>query len=89
MVAAGQHSGQRVELLAMCRLLIPTALFAMAVVLSGCGKPVEKSSAQGPATAPSPAARKCPDPDIRDSKDPCSPYYWKPKDSALKNAKSF
>lgn len=89
MVAAGQHSCQRVELLAMGRLLIPTALFAMAVVLNGCGKPAEKSSTEASAPAPSPAARKCPDPNIRDPKDPCSPYYWKPKDSALKNAKSF
>lgn len=73
----------------MSRLLIPCAVFAMAVVLNGCGNPAEKSSTDGPPAAPSPAARKCPDPNIRDPKDPCSPYYWKPKDSALKNAKSF
>ena len=89
MVTARQHPGQCVELLAMSRLLILCAVFAMAVVLNGCGNPAEKSSTDGPPAAPSPAARKCPDPNIRDPKNPCSPYYWKPKDSALENAKSF
>ena len=73
----------------MSRLLIPSAVFAMAIGLTGCGQPAEKSSTEGPAAAPSAATRKCPDPNIRDPKDPCSPSYWKPKDSALKNAKSF
>lgn len=73
----------------MARSLVPSALFTAALALAGCGKPAEKSSPETPAPASSPAARKCPDPSIRDPKDPCSPYYWHPKDSALKNAKSF
>lgn len=73
----------------MARILIPSAIFAMALALAGCGKPAEKSAAETPAAISAPAARKCPDPNIRDPKDPCSPYYWQPKDSALKNAKSF
>lgn len=57
--------------------------------LAGCSREAAQPSA-GQKAEPVPAAgRKCPDPNIRDSKDPCSPYYWKPKDSALKDAKTF
>lgn len=71
----------------MARQIIAQATLVLALTLSGCGKPADK-----PPTAQAsgvPNEKKCPDPNIRDSKDPCSPYYWKPKDSALKNAKSF
>jgi hypothetical protein len=73
----------------MARSLIPSAIITTALLLAGCGKPADKSATETPAAASSQAGRKCPDPNIRDPKDPCSPYYWKPKDSALKNAKSF
>lgn len=73
----------------MARILISSLLFTTAVSLAGCGKPPEKSAAEAPAAVSAPTAHKCPDPNIRDPKDPCSPYYWRPKDSALKNAKSF
>lgn len=57
--------------------------------LAGCSREAAPPSA-GQKAEPVPAAgRKCPDPNIRDRNDPCSPYYWKPKDSALKDAKTF
>ena len=57
--------------------------------LTGCSREAAPPST-GQKAEPVPAAgRKCPDPNIRDRNDPCSPYYWKPKDSALKDAKSF
>jgi hypothetical protein len=75
----------------MLRSLKIAAPVAMLVCLGlvGCGRePAKPPAAQQSGPIPS-AAHKCPDPDIRDRNNPCSPYYWKPKDSALKNAKSF
>jgi hypothetical protein len=55
--------------------------------LAGCSREAAQPTAgQKPVPA---AGRKCPDPNIRDRNDPCSPYYWKPKDSVLKDAKTF
>jgi hypothetical protein len=75
----------------MLRSLTIAAPVAMLVCLSlgGCGrKPTKPPAAQQAVPIPS-AVHKCPDPNIRDSTNPCSPYYWKPKGSALKSAKSF
>ena len=75
----------------MVMSLRPAASLAALICLglAGCSREAAQPSA-GQRAEPVPAAgRKCPDPNIRDSKDPCSPYYWKPKDSALKDAKSF
>lgn len=75
----------------MVMSLRPAASLAalMCLGLAGCSREAAQPSA-GQKAQPIPAAgRKCPDPNIRDSKDPCSPYYWKPKDSALKDAKIF
>ena len=75
----------------MVMSLRPAATLAalMCLGLAGCSREAAQPSA-GQKAEPVPAAgRKCPDPNLRDSKDPCSPYYWKPKDSALKDAKSF
>lgn len=57
--------------------------------LAGCSREAAPPSAGEKAAPVTAAGRKCPDPNIRDRNDPCSPYYWKPKDSALKDAKSF
>ena len=75
----------------MVMSLRPAASLAalMCLGLAGCSREAAQPSA-GQKAEPVPAAgRKCPDPNIRDSKDPCSLYYWKPKDSALKDAKTF
>ena len=57
--------------------------------LAGCSREAAQPSAGQKAGSVPAVGHKCPDPNIRDRNDPCSPYYWKPKDSALKGAKSF
>jgi hypothetical protein len=70
-------------------LIVSPMLVAAALSVGGCGRQASKPVAPEPPTPASAPGRKCPDPNIRDTKDPCSPYYWQPKGSALKNAKTF
>jgi hypothetical protein len=51
-------------------------LAAASLTLSGCGRPAETATSQPEATPVAKAGKKCPDPNIRDMKDPCSPYYY-------------
>jgi len=71
--------------------MIRNLLAAAAVLtLAACGKPASQAAQPAtPASAPAPAKQKCPDPDIRDMNNPCSPYYYKPAHSKLGNTKSF
>jgi hypothetical protein len=75
----------------MVMSLRPAATLAalMCLGLAGCSREAAQPSADQKAKPVPAADRKCPDPNIRDRNDPCSPYYWKPKDSALKDAKTF
>ena len=75
----------------MVMSLRPAASLAalMCLGLAGCSREAARPSAGQKAEPVPVAGRKCPDPNIRDRKDPCSPYYWKPKDSVLKDAKTF
>ena len=70
----------------MQRLTIAFALLGL-LSLGACGKP---DQADRKAENPPPAAeRKCPDPSIKDSSDPCSPHYYKPVKGSFKGQKTF
>ncbi|CAN7657155.1 hypothetical protein LJR225_005207 [Phenylobacterium sp. LjRoot225] len=72
------------------RLILKVVTLAAALALAGCGKPAPQAAqTPAPASAPVPAKQKCPDPDIRDMNNPCSPYYYKPTHSKLGNTKKF
>lgn len=49
---------------------------AIAIALAACGPRVDEA-AKPPAKPTTTKARKCPDPDNRDSRDPCSVAYIK------------
>lgn len=51
-------------------------LAAGSLALAGCGRPAETATAQPEAAPVAKAGRKCPDPNIHDNKDPCSPNYY-------------
>ncbi len=59
------------------RLPVIQALLIAATCLSACG-PQKQSKAPAEKSAGSKSARKCPDPDLRDKTDPCSPMYLTP-----------
>ena len=48
------------------------AFMALATLIASCSPGAAK---KGPGEPPKPAARNCPDPDLRDKNDPCSPMY--------------
>ncbi len=56
----------------------PTVLLlalALALPLAACGQKTVETPQKVAAKPPAPQARRCPDPDIRDAKDPCSVAY--------------
>ena len=63
-------------------LLILTA----ALTASSCGRPTEKSP---PPSSEKSVERKCPDPSIHDSSDPCSPNYYKPVQGSFRGDKGL
>lgn len=70
----------------MQRLITSFALLGL-LSLGACGKP---DQADRKAESPPPAAgRKCPDPSIKDSSDPCSSNYYKPVKGSFKGQKTF
>jgi hypothetical protein len=67
--------------------IIPLAALLLAT-LSGCSRSATQQEMPNTSNTVI-SGRKCPDPDIRDSKNPCSPLYWNPKDSSLRNSEKF
>lgn len=63
------------------RLLL---MFAMAALMASCGRPAEVSEKS---TKPAVTDKKCPDPSIHDSTNPCSPNYYKPVQGGFKGEK--
>lgn len=62
-------------------------LVLLLFVVSGCG-PRETAKSSTPSTAKGAlAGRRCPDPNIRDAKDPCSPSYLSPYKPRFKRDK--
>lgn len=53
---------------------LPVLIVGIALCLSACGAPTDEPS-KPPAKPAAAKAKKCPDPDNRDSKDPCSVAY--------------
>ncbi|WP_343699601.1 hypothetical protein [Caulobacter sp.] len=56
---------------------LPFLTLALALGLAACG-PQPTNAAKAPAKPVAAKGRKCPDPDIRDTKDPCSVAYLTP-----------
>ena len=73
----------------MARLITSFALLG-ALALTACGK-AEPPQAEPlhPASTPPVGERKCPDPSIKDSSNPCSPNYYKPVKGSFKGQKTF
>lgn len=67
-------------------LLILLAALCAGAGLSACSPSPEKAQSDAAETIP---AKKCPDVNIRDRNDPCSPLYFKKKGSALKDRDSL
>ena len=71
------------------RTVTSFALLAATMTLVACGRPPETATAAPEAAAVAKVEKKCPDPSITDTNDPCSPLYWKPSGSSLQNATKF
>jgi hypothetical protein len=73
----------------MARFIASVALLG-ALALGACGKadPPQAAPPQ-PGTTPPVGERKCPDPSIKDSSNPCSPNYYKPVKGSFKGQKTF
>lgn len=70
----------------MIRSLGPFLLI-LCLAVTACGKAGDHTNM--PTNAAPSAVHKCPDPNIRDQNNPCSPYYYKPPVNSFKGQKSF
>jgi len=61
-----------------------TMVLMLAFAVASCGRPQEATT--NSAAKPS-VEKKCPDPDIHDSSNPCSPNYYKPVQGGFKGEK--
>jgi hypothetical protein len=68
------------------RIARTIALCSLALVVSSCGRPTEAQREAAPAAK---TEKKCPDPNIHDSTDPCSPNYYKPVQGSFKDDKGL
>lgn len=57
-----------------------------AALTASCGRPAEVSERS---TKPAVTDKKCPDPSIHDSTNPCSPNYYKPVQGGFKGEKAL
>lgn len=62
----------------MLRVLL---MFAMAALIASCGRQAEVSEKSA---KPAVTDKKCPDPSIHESTNPCSPNYYKPVQGGFK-----
>lgn len=61
---------------------------AASLIIASCS-PAPSQQAESPRPTLTGKKHKCPDPDIRDMNNPCSPYYYKPSQGSFKDVKSF
>jgi len=61
-------------------------VFALAFAVASCSRPQEATNISA---AQQTVEKKCPDPNIHDSSDPCSPNYYKPVQGGFKGDKGL